>query len=54
MIKEKLIDAIYESKADRDKAYRLVNEIIKKKVLLDSQDEWKSPGDLHNIPTLVA
>ncbi|XP_052227070.1 uncharacterized protein LOC127841945 isoform X2 [Dreissena polymorpha] len=57
MIKEQLIDEIYSSQEDREKAYRLVNEIMKHErclVLLDGLDEWKSPDDRHHLPTLVA
>ncbi|KAH3705668.1 uncharacterized protein LOC127859814 [Dreissena polymorpha] len=57
MIKEQIIDEIYSSKEDRERAYRLVNDIIKNErclVLLDGLDEWKRPGDRQHLPTLVA
>ncbi|KAH3770281.1 hypothetical protein DPMN_171565 [Dreissena polymorpha] len=56
MIKEKMIDSIY-SQDDREKPYRLVNEIMKRErclVLLDGLDEWTRPGDHHNLPILVS
>ncbi|XP_052231770.1 uncharacterized protein LOC127845103 isoform X2 [Dreissena polymorpha] len=56
MIKEQIIDSIY-SEDDREKAYRLVNEIMKRErclVLLDGLDEWTGSGDHHNLPTLVS
>ncbi|KAH3770989.1 hypothetical protein DPMN_172289 [Dreissena polymorpha] len=56
MIKEQIIDSIY-SEDDREKAYRLVNEIMKRErclVLLDGLDEWAGSGDHHNLPTLVS
>ncbi|KAH3864655.1 hypothetical protein DPMN_027678 [Dreissena polymorpha] len=56
MIKEQIIDSIY-SQDDREKAYRLVNEIMKRErclVLLDGLDEWAGSGDHHNLPTLVS
>ncbi|KAH3774285.1 hypothetical protein DPMN_175663 [Dreissena polymorpha] len=55
MIKEQIIDSIY-SHEDREKAYRLVNDIMKREqclVLLDGLDEWTGSGDHHNLPTLV-
>ncbi|KAH3768375.1 hypothetical protein DPMN_169587 [Dreissena polymorpha] len=55
MIKEQIIDLIY-SQEDREKAYRLLNEIMKRErclALLDGLDEWTGPGDPHNLPTLV-
>ncbi|KAH3714854.1 hypothetical protein DPMN_057556 [Dreissena polymorpha] len=54
-IKEQIIDSIYSQK-DREKAYRLLNEIMKREqclVLLDGLDEWTRPGDHHNLPTFV-
>ncbi|KAH3776100.1 hypothetical protein DPMN_177514 [Dreissena polymorpha] len=57
MIKEQIIDSIFYSQEDREKAYRLVNEIMKFErclVLLDGLDEWTGPGEPHNIPKLVA
>ncbi|KAH3770009.1 hypothetical protein DPMN_171288 [Dreissena polymorpha] len=55
MITEQIMDSIY-SHEDREKAYRLLNEIMKCEqclVLLDGLDEWAGPGDHHNLPTLV-
>ncbi|KAH3770474.1 hypothetical protein DPMN_171761 [Dreissena polymorpha] len=55
LIKEQIIDSIY-SQEDREKAYKLVNEIMKREqclILLDGLDEWTGPGDHHNLPTLV-
>ncbi|KAH3692291.1 hypothetical protein DPMN_194741 [Dreissena polymorpha] len=57
MIKEQIIDSIYYSQEDREKAYRLLNEIMKHErflVLLDGLDEWTGPGDHHSLPKLVA
>ncbi|KAH3770444.1 hypothetical protein DPMN_171731 [Dreissena polymorpha] len=54
MIKEQIIDSIY-SQDDREKPYRLVNEIMKRErclVLLGGLDEWT--GDHHNLSTLVS
>ncbi|KAH3771015.1 hypothetical protein DPMN_172315 [Dreissena polymorpha] len=54
--KEQIIDTIYSSQEDREQAYRLLNEIMKRErclVLLDGLDEWTGPGDHHNLPTLV-
>ncbi|KAH3770435.1 hypothetical protein DPMN_171722 [Dreissena polymorpha] len=56
MIKIQIIDIIY-SQDDREKPYRLVNEIMKRErcfVLLDGLDEWTGSGDHHNLPTLVS
>ncbi|KAH3798726.1 hypothetical protein DPMN_152329 [Dreissena polymorpha] len=56
MIKEQIIDSIYSLGEDREKAYRLVNEIMKREIcliLLDGLDEWTGQGDHHNLPTLV-
>ncbi|XP_052259252.1 uncharacterized protein LOC127863677 [Dreissena polymorpha] len=55
LIKEQIIYSIY-SQEDREKAYILLNEIMKREqclVLLDGLDEWTAPGDHHDIPTLV-
>ncbi|KAH3770272.1 hypothetical protein DPMN_171556 [Dreissena polymorpha] len=55
LIKQQIIDSIY-SQEDREKAYKLVNEIMKREqclILLDGLDEWTGPGDHHNLPTLV-
>ncbi|KAH3770465.1 hypothetical protein DPMN_171752, partial [Dreissena polymorpha] len=51
----RLIDE-YFFKEDREKAYKLVNEIMKREqclILLDGLDEWTGPGDHHNLPELV-
>ncbi|KAH3770585.1 hypothetical protein DPMN_171874 [Dreissena polymorpha] len=56
LIKEQIIDSIYSSHEDREQAYRLLNEIMKRErclVLLDGLDEWTGPGNHHNLPTLV-
>ncbi|XP_052233052.1 uncharacterized protein LOC127845914 [Dreissena polymorpha] len=55
LIKQQIIDSIY-SQEDREKAYKLVNEIMKREqclILLDGLDEWTGPGDHHNLPELV-
>ncbi|KAH3798736.1 hypothetical protein DPMN_152339 [Dreissena polymorpha] len=55
MIKEQIIDSIY-SLEDREKAYKLVNAIMKRElclIVLDGLDEWTGPGDHHNLPTLA-
>ncbi|KAH3778632.1 hypothetical protein DPMN_180101 [Dreissena polymorpha] len=55
MIKEQIIDSIY-SLEYREKAYKLLNEIMKRElclILLDGLDEWTGPGDHHNLPALV-
>ncbi|XP_052245612.1 uncharacterized protein LOC127854590 [Dreissena polymorpha] len=54
MIKQQIIDSIY-SKEDRDTAYTLLNEIMKRErclVLLDGLDEWTGTVG-HNLPTLA-
>ncbi|KAH3771103.1 hypothetical protein DPMN_172405 [Dreissena polymorpha] len=56
LIIEQIINSIYSSQEDREKAYKLLNEIMKRErclVLLDGLDEWTGPGDHHNLPTLV-
>ncbi|KAH3780726.1 hypothetical protein DPMN_158547 [Dreissena polymorpha] len=56
MINTQIVDSIYSSEEDRGKAYRLLNEIMKRErclVLLDGLDEWTGTGDHHNLPTLA-
>ncbi|KAH3780520.1 hypothetical protein DPMN_158336 [Dreissena polymorpha] len=56
MINTQIVDSIYSSEEDREKAYRLLNEIMKRErclVLLDGLDEWIGTGDHHNLPTLA-
>ncbi|KAH3780481.1 hypothetical protein DPMN_158297 [Dreissena polymorpha] len=56
MINTQIVDSIYSSEEDREKAYRLLNEIMKRErclVLLDGLDEWTGTGDHHNLPTLA-
>ncbi|XP_052228339.1 uncharacterized protein LOC127842706 isoform X1 [Dreissena polymorpha] len=54
MIKHQIIDSIY-SKEDRDNAYKLLIQIMKRErclVLLDGLDEWNGTGG-HNLQTLA-
>ncbi|KAH3718566.1 hypothetical protein DPMN_061371 [Dreissena polymorpha] len=56
MINKQIVDSIYSSKEDRKKAYKLLNEIMKRErclVLLDGLDEWIGTGDRHNLPKLA-
>ncbi|XP_052225974.1 uncharacterized protein LOC127841292 [Dreissena polymorpha] len=56
MINTQIVDSIFSSKEDREKAYILLNEIMKRErclVLLDGLDEWTGTGDHHNLPTLA-
>ncbi|KAH3780462.1 hypothetical protein DPMN_158277 [Dreissena polymorpha] len=56
MINTQIVDSIYSSGEDRGKAYRLLNEIMKRErclVLLDGLDEWTGTRDHHNLPTLA-
>ncbi|KAH3781162.1 hypothetical protein DPMN_158987 [Dreissena polymorpha] len=56
MINSQIIDSIFSSEEDRRKAYKLLNEIMKRErclVLLDGLDEWTGTGDHHNLPRLA-
>ncbi|KAH3780449.1 hypothetical protein DPMN_158264 [Dreissena polymorpha] len=56
MINTQIVDSIFSSKEDREKAYILLDEIMKRErclVLLDGLDEWTGTGDHHNLPTLA-
>ncbi|KAH3853863.1 hypothetical protein DPMN_096398 [Dreissena polymorpha] len=55
MIKQQIIDTIYR-KDDRENAYKLLNEIMKRErclILLDGLDEWTGTGS-HCLPALAA
>ncbi|KAH3808667.1 uncharacterized protein LOC127834048 [Dreissena polymorpha] len=55
MIKTQLIDLMYSSEEDREKANKLLNEIMKRErclILLDGLDEWTDPGGGY-LPTLA-
>ncbi|KAH3770248.1 hypothetical protein DPMN_171532, partial [Dreissena polymorpha] len=56
IIKQQVIDSLY-GKEDCEKAYKLLNEIMKQEhclILLDGLDEWTGPGNDHNLPELKA